>query len=523
MRSASPNGSIASLSFTSSSSQHSRAVSSQSSVLSGFSRHNTGDSSFSSADNSMDSRQASQSCSTSEADDLMSITSVDTTTSSGGTPSGASVNAANNKRVKTKIDDLDRKRICEYAAAHPRQKQGDIAAVFDIERSTVSKILKQREKWLTVDAGDAYLNRDRTIRYPNLERYLVDWAKAEEDRGRVPTNAELREQVVSINLNKHLQLGDDFIPTETWLETFRLRNKIAKAPADALPSTPGPPPSSSMPALAPTSASASSQSQVSNQDAALDPMPPTNEVAFPWSTSSETVAQQERQFIEGLGMNSHPSELDAGESSTSAVHATPKTSHGFDNTQAGSSGTNSRRREPPLVRTFSDTDIGEMQVFQTPTKRRKGLGGAAVSPASMSYSMSAESVVVSPRTSARRRQDALRRQREQENTPSGALKLDLRGIEATMPRTRSAPRVDTLLADAADLDSFMDDGAALSGTSRSIRQVSGENMRTASPAPLGDAGQTVSVDDARDSLDVVLRFLREQPEDFCPRGHYLVL
>lgn len=276
-----------------------------------------------------------------------------------------------------------------------------------------------------------------------------------------------------------------------------------------LPSTPVPPSSSSMPALAPASA----------------PAPPsTNGPHFPWNASSGTMAQEERQLLRGVETNSQPIEtIRTSGSNASVAHGTPETSHAFDNHHAGSSDHTSRRREPPLTRTFSDTDIGDMRASQTPTKRRKGLFGVAVSPSSMSYSMSAESAVVSPRTSARRRQDALRRQREQEIAPSGALRLDLRGIEDAVPRSRSASRVDSLLADAADMDSYMADPAALSGPSGRVRQTSGESMRPASPAALGEAGQTISVDDARESLDVVLRFLREQPEDFCPRGHYLVL
>lgn len=46
---------------------------------------------------------------------------------------------------------MDRKFICLFAEKNPKARQEDIASKFHIERSTVSKILKGKEKWLKVD------------------------------------------------------------------------------------------------------------------------------------------------------------------------------------------------------------------------------------------------------------------------------------------------------------------------------------------------------------------------------------
>lgn len=59
------------------------------------------------------------------------------------------------KRPKARIDLAARKRICHYAELHPDMRQADVAAVFNVERSTVSKILKQKQKWLSMDDNDA--------------------------------------------------------------------------------------------------------------------------------------------------------------------------------------------------------------------------------------------------------------------------------------------------------------------------------------------------------------------------------
>lgn len=53
------------------------------------------------------------------------------------------------KNRKTRLYSEDRRRICKYQLDNPKMRQEDIAKAFRIERSTVSKILKQKEKWLS--------------------------------------------------------------------------------------------------------------------------------------------------------------------------------------------------------------------------------------------------------------------------------------------------------------------------------------------------------------------------------------
>lgn len=55
------------------------------------------------------------------------------------------------QKTKTKLTDMDRKFICVFAQNHPKARQEDIATKFAVERSTVSKILKCKEKWMKVD------------------------------------------------------------------------------------------------------------------------------------------------------------------------------------------------------------------------------------------------------------------------------------------------------------------------------------------------------------------------------------
>lgn len=66
-------------------------------------------------------------------------------------PSTLSSRGRSGQKTKTKLTDMDRKFICVFAQNHPKARQEDIATKFAVERSTVSKILKCKEKWMKVD------------------------------------------------------------------------------------------------------------------------------------------------------------------------------------------------------------------------------------------------------------------------------------------------------------------------------------------------------------------------------------
>jgi hypothetical protein len=54
------------------------------------------------------------------------------------------------KHTKHRLRDADRKNICLYHLSHPHARQEDIGGVFGVERSTISKILKDKDKWLNL-------------------------------------------------------------------------------------------------------------------------------------------------------------------------------------------------------------------------------------------------------------------------------------------------------------------------------------------------------------------------------------
>ncbi|KAH7913408.1 hypothetical protein BJ138DRAFT_1059082, partial [Hygrophoropsis aurantiaca] len=58
------------------------------------------------------------------------------------------------KQRKQRLFNVDRKAICIYHQQNPNARQEDIAARYGVERSTISKILKNKTKWLNVPEDD---------------------------------------------------------------------------------------------------------------------------------------------------------------------------------------------------------------------------------------------------------------------------------------------------------------------------------------------------------------------------------
>ncbi|KAF8225858.1 hypothetical protein L208DRAFT_402370 [Tricholoma matsutake] len=60
------------------------------------------------------------------------------------------VNSGKGKQRKQRLYNVDRKAICLHHQELPTARQEDIAAKFGVERSTISKILKNKTKWLNM-------------------------------------------------------------------------------------------------------------------------------------------------------------------------------------------------------------------------------------------------------------------------------------------------------------------------------------------------------------------------------------
>ncbi|CDS02262.1 uncharacterized protein SPSC_02648 [Sporisorium scitamineum] len=135
-------------------------------------------------------------------------------------------------KQKKKLRNIDRKMICDYSAANPAIKQDAIANEFGIERSTVSKILKQKEKWLAIEPGSdaARIAKHRTVKFPAVEDRLTSWVAEVKARGEAIRDSTIRHE--ALRIARELGLGEDkFKASGGWIEKFRERNQIPKPQA----------------------------------------------------------------------------------------------------------------------------------------------------------------------------------------------------------------------------------------------------------------------------------------------------
>jgi hypothetical protein len=62
--------------------------------------------------------------------------------------------AERQKQRKQRLFNVDRKAICIYHMQYPNARQEDIAQRYGVERSTISKILKHKTRWMNVPEAE---------------------------------------------------------------------------------------------------------------------------------------------------------------------------------------------------------------------------------------------------------------------------------------------------------------------------------------------------------------------------------
>lgn len=144
------------------------------------------------------------------------------------------------KYTKQRLYNIDRKKICVYAEDNPNLRQEDIARKFNIERSTVSKILKNKHRWLSIDdepplliAKQRYLFAVfehcvsntvpyRQAKFPGIETLMEDWVVKSAKKNIILTDAMLRKQALEFGR----ELGfppANFKASPGWVENFKAR------------------------------------------------------------------------------------------------------------------------------------------------------------------------------------------------------------------------------------------------------------------------------------------------------------
>lgn len=124
------------------------------------------------------------------------------------------------------LTDSDRRRMCQYHEDNPSVKQTEIGAMFGVERSTVSKVLRQREKYLFPEDRSLSPVKRAKGKFPDIDRALANWVRHTKSKG-IPISDDAIEEkarffAISVGNNEsHLKLN-----STTWLEKFKQKNGL---------------------------------------------------------------------------------------------------------------------------------------------------------------------------------------------------------------------------------------------------------------------------------------------------------
>ncbi|ERS97178.1 hypothetical protein HMPREF1624_06509 [Sporothrix schenckii ATCC 58251] len=122
------------------------------------------------------------------------------------------------------LTDDDRRRMCEYAEANPGVKQSEIGNIFGVERSTVSKVLRNKEKYLVKDKSPG--SKKPKSKFPDIERALSNWVRNAQKTGVPVTDADIKEKFRFFATNTGSSDAVLKSTSNTWLEKFKQKNGI---------------------------------------------------------------------------------------------------------------------------------------------------------------------------------------------------------------------------------------------------------------------------------------------------------
>jgi hypothetical protein len=128
------------------------------------------------------------------------------------------------------LTDDDRRRMCQYHEDNPTVKQTEIGAMFGVERSTVSKVLRNKEKYLYPDDRNNSPIKRSKGKFPDIERALASWARKAQQSGADLSDSEIWEKArhfargIGGNTESHIKTL-----SSSWLEKFKQKNGIGAA------------------------------------------------------------------------------------------------------------------------------------------------------------------------------------------------------------------------------------------------------------------------------------------------------
>ncbi|RMZ92238.1 hypothetical protein DV736_g521, partial [Chaetothyriales sp. CBS 134916] len=144
---------------------------------------------------------------------------------SASTASDATPTSAKTSTSRRKLTDEERRQMCLEAEQNPTMKQTQIGAKFNVERSTVSKILRQKERYINPPPKEEVISpgKKSKAKLPDFEKTLTNWVKNQQRRGLAVTDEDLRKQARKFSFSRSDQA---LLSSPSWLEKVKQKNGL---------------------------------------------------------------------------------------------------------------------------------------------------------------------------------------------------------------------------------------------------------------------------------------------------------
>ncbi|KAJ5130922.1 uncharacterized protein N7515_006961 [Penicillium bovifimosum] len=127
------------------------------------------------------------------------------------------------------LTDDDRRQMCLYHEEHKTAKQTDIGALFGVERSTVSKVLRQKDKYLNPNDRSRSPIKRAKGKVPDIEKALSNWAKNYQRKGYPLSDEMIKEKALFFASTCLCPEGKEEVQTAAWLGKFKRKNGLLGA------------------------------------------------------------------------------------------------------------------------------------------------------------------------------------------------------------------------------------------------------------------------------------------------------
>jgi hypothetical protein len=167
----------------------------------------------------------------------------------GNTQQGQAANSIEHPKLQRLTNDQKRE-ICLYHLSNPNLRQGQLAKHFNTQQYTISRILKERNKWLNLDGNQIDINNQQVAptvsptgfnnelqqtiitqsndqTYPDLEAELASWYQELKGADSKPSDKDVREKANSLRLKYNIDESSITFSNQ-WVEGFKKRHGFKK-------------------------------------------------------------------------------------------------------------------------------------------------------------------------------------------------------------------------------------------------------------------------------------------------------